>query len=155
VRRILLILLVALLPLQWSGAAASVRCLHAGAGHGHATSAAAGHDRAGHVQAAHHGHGSHGHASHAHDHATHDHASHADPHGADPATSAAGSLADLGDCGRADCGGCCHGTGTLPAAMPRVPAAPAFGASPQARVDASPASPSLDGPVRPPRGRSA
>jgi hypothetical protein len=153
VRRILLILLVALLPLQWSGAAAAVRCLHGAAGHGHAASASTGHDRAGHVHAAHHGHGSHDHAS--HDHASHGLGSHADPHGADPSTPADGTLADLGDCGHADCGGCCHGGGTLPAAVQRLLVAPAFGAPPPARVDASPASPALDGPFRPPRGRSA
>jgi hypothetical protein len=148
VRRILLILLVASLPLQWSGAAAAVRCLHGGEGHGHATSAATGHDRAGHVPAGHHGHGSHSHGSHSH-------GSHADPHDADPSTSAGGALADLVDCGHADCGGCCHGGVTLPAAAQRVLAARAFGAPPPARVDASPASPTLDGPFRPPRVRSA
>jgi hypothetical protein len=148
VRRFLLILLVALLPLQWSGAAAAVRCLHGAAEHGHATSASTGHDRAGHVHPAHHGHGSH-------DHASHSLGSHADPYGADPATSGDGTLADLGDCGHADCGGCCHGGGTLPAAVQRVLVAPAFGTPPPARVDASPASPALDGPFRPPRVRPA
>ncbi|MCA3178791.1 MAG: hypothetical protein O9345_14415 [Burkholderiaceae bacterium] len=143
--RILLILLVALLPLQWSGALAAVRCLHDGPGPGHATSAGASQDGAARAHAAHHEHASHDHAS------SHDHGS----HGGDTATSAEGTLADLVDCGHADCGGCCHGGGTLPAAAHRLLAAPAFGAPPRARVDASPASPALDGPFRPPRVRSA
>ena len=182
-RRLLPFLLALLLPLQWSGAAAAIRCLHgagaahASAGHGGVAPGHAAHDRAGGARVAHghaaHGHASDGHAAHghaAHGHATHGHA--ADGHAADghaahghsaherAAGVASGGegelapLAGLDDCAHAECGGCCHG-GSLPAWVAPLTVPPAFGRAPAARAETSPGSPALAGPFRPPRTASA
>ncbi len=148
-RRILLIVLVALLPLQWSGAVAAGRCLHGDAQRVHDAHADA---VSVHV--------------HGHDHARSVHRHHpgqvggvvdgdAPSSGGDVASVDASPPASLGDCDHGDCGGCCHGTVTAPPAAQALPSPPAFGAVPSARVDASPVSPALDGPFRPPRTASA
>ena len=123
-RRVILLLLVALLPLNgW--AAASVRCLHETAGGTHpAWNGEAG--QGDHVSDVHHG----------------EHAAHA------------GAVGD-GDCAHADCG-CCHAAGTAAFGFARLPViGPAFGHAPVAVADASPDSPSLAGPFRPPRAAAA
>lgn len=157
-RRLLPFLLALLLPLQWSGAAAAIRCLHgegathAFAGHGGAAPGHAAHDHAGGARAA------HGHA--AHDHAAHGHASDARLEAGDAGVVASGGdgvgapLVDLADCAHAECGGCCHG-GSLPAWVAPLTAPPAFGQAPAARAETSRGSPALAGPFRPPRTASA
>ncbi len=171
-RRLLLIVLVALLPLQWSGAAAAVRCLHGDVQRAHGDRADAvpadglEHHHAGHR---HHpargGEGHRGHAGPADDaHATHagpaghsDAVAAGDAPSSDPdAMSVDGALpAGHGDCGHGDCGECCHGTGTAPPLARPLPSLPAFAVVPARRADASPASPPLDGLFRPPRTASA
>ena len=172
-RRLLPFLLALLLPLQWSGAAAAIRCLHgagaahAAAGHGGVAPGHAAHDRAGGARVA-HGHAAHGHASDghaAHGHATHGHAADghaahghsAHEHAAGVASGGEGELAPLAgldDCAHAECGGCCHG-GSLPAWVAPLTVPPAFGRAPAARAETSPGSPALAGPFRPPRTASA
>ena len=171
-RRILLIVLVALLPFQWSGAAAAVRCLHGDVQRAHGDRAdgvpadAHEHHHAGHRHhAAPGGEAGRGHAGHADPaHATHagpaDHpdavaADDAPSQGRDAASVDGVQPAGLGDCGHGDCGGCCHGTGTAPPVAQPLASQPAFGVAPSRRVDASPASPTLDGLFRPPRTASA
>jgi hypothetical protein len=151
-RRLLLIVLVALLPLQWSVAA--VHCLRAGhlvgdvqrgaaagdrVAHDHATHDHAAHDHAAHDHAA-HGHAAHGHAAHghaAHDHSAHDHAA----HGHDGSSG----------CPPGGCVACCHAAGSLPAAVHALSAPPGDSrADPERRAPPAP-SPALDGPFRPPR----
>lgn len=171
-RRILLIVLVALLPLQWSGAAAAVRCLH-GDVHGAHGDRADGVPAAGteHRPAAHRHHpapggeAARGHAGAAGDAP----ATHGGPTGhvdagtagdapssdRDAASVDGAPVAGLGECGHGDCGGCCHGTGTPPPLVQSLPSPPAFAVARTRRVDASPASPTLDGPFRPPRAASA
>jgi hypothetical protein len=156
-RRMLLIVLVVLLPLQWSGAAAAVCCLHGQVqrAHGDRSDAMGGH-ALGHAHAA-HGHPGAVHAAHAaHDGppAHGDARAVGDVPGRD-AASVDGALPGLGDCDHGDCGQCCHGTGTAPPVARVQPSPPAFGMAPAPGADASPVSPTLDGPFRPPRSGSA
>jgi hypothetical protein len=156
-RRVLLMLLVVLLPFNgWAGVA-SLRCLHEAAGGAAVRGGHAGH--AGHAgHSGHAGHGDHGdHGDHT-DHADHDPAhsaalTHADPAAQSDATaSATGEV----DCAHADCGGCCHASGSVAVGLARLPAVGAvLGGVLATFADASPDSPALDGPFRPPRTASA
>jgi hypothetical protein len=160
-RRLLVIVLLALLPLQWSGAAAAVRCLHGEAGHAHGARGAGHPGHSGHSgHAGHDADASHGpdRVSAAHEAPT-PHVAH---HGHVEAPGQAGlkhaghaGHAGFGDCGLGDCDGCCQGTGTPPPVALHLPQPPSFGAVPASRIDATPASPTLDGPFRPPRSESA
>jgi hypothetical protein len=144
-RRVLLMLLVLLLPVNgWAGAA-SLRCLHEVAG----------------GEAMHSGHaGQVVHALHA-DHASHSHHDashgglmmHADPDAQSDATAnAAGEV----DCAHTDCGSCCHASGSVAVGFARLPAVGSAPGGTLATVaDVSPDSPALDGPFRPPRTASA
>lgn len=138
-RRLILLLLVALLPLNAWMAVASMRCLHEAEGGHHL------------VQGGDAGRGQH--TSHAH-HAAHgdrvDHFGHGDP--GEHVTRAGGDA----DCAHADCGGCCHAAGTAAFGFARLPViGRVFADAPVAVVDASPDCPSLDGLFRPPRTASA
>ena len=132
-RRVLLMLLVVLLPLnRWAGVA-SLRCMHEAAG----------------GEAMHSGHGGHSH----HDAAHGGPVTHADPAAQSDATpSGTGEV----DCVHADCGGCCHASGSVAMGFARLPAVgAALGGVLATVADASPDSPALDGPFRPPRTVSA
>jgi len=77
---------------------------------------------------------------------------------ADPAveSGASASAADGVDCAHADCGGCCHASGSVAVGFARLPAVGAAVGGVLASVaDVSPDSPALDGPFRPPRTASA
>jgi hypothetical protein len=142
-RRVLLMLLVVLLPFNgWAGVA-SLRCLHEAAG-GDAMHAV----QAGHASPSHHG------TAHSHHDAAHGGSvAHADPAAQSDATaSAAGEV----DCAHADCGGCCHASGSVAVGFARLSALGAAVGGVLATVaDVSPDSPALDGPFRPPRTASA
>ncbi len=144
-RRVMLMLLILLLPLNGWAVVASLGCLH----------------EASSGEAMHSGHaGQVVHALHA-DHASHSHhnAAHGDPvmH-ADPAaqSEAPASAAGEVDCAHADCGGCCHASGSVAVGFARLPVVGlAPGGTLATVADVSPDSPALDGPFRPPRTASA
>jgi hypothetical protein len=170
-RKLLLIVLVALLPMQWSVAAVGLGCLHGGAagvhaGHGLRGPTAhegAGHDR--HVAHAHavlhereaHGHEAHGQAADelaAHGHVAHEQAPATAP--SDLADGGADSAGLADDCLHADCDLCCHaGGGTLAPSAARFATVPTIARALAASADRAARAPAPDGPFRPPRARSA
>lgn len=155
-RRVILMLLVVLLPLNGWAAAALPFCAHSAAGGMHASMDARadlavghghGHEHAeagtSEVREGHPGHDGHA----AHDaHAMHD----------GDALTAHGEVAGDPDCVHADCGACCHATGSAAFGVASVAlTGPDFAYVPVGVVAASPDSPALDGPFRPPRTATA
>lgn len=161
VRRLLLILLAALLPLQWSYAAVAELCVAQAPERAHfVVDVASG---AEHV-AAHsvHAHDAHGHGAHslgreaaAHGERSHDGTGHAAAAGADVAAPDDRVAADADCLAMAHHGACCH---VVAAALP-APAAVLYPMAGAASALPAPALPALshasDGPFRPPRSVTA
>jgi uncharacterized Fe-S cluster protein YjdI len=144
-RRVILLMLVVLLPLNGWAAAASLGCLHAMVGDS-AVGGAGLSDGAAHA----------GHTVHS-DHSDHsDHSHHSHHAGPDDHTAAHAAADEGTDCAHAECGVCCHAGSTAAFGVPRLPwTGPDFGYAAAAAAVTSPDSPALDGPFRPPRTASA